>query len=62
MGLGATVVPGEPKAREGDPYATVQDWIPFPSASLRPGMTVVRFPSPRSAGDHGAALVVAGCG
>ncbi len=35
----AFVIPGEPKAREGDPDQRSQDWIPFPSASLRPGTT-----------------------
>src|SRR6478735_1687568 len=33
------VIPGEPKAREGDPLMGSALWIPFPFAALRPGMT-----------------------
>jgi hypothetical protein len=45
--MNSTVIPGEPKAREGDPGAGSacdwRSWIPFPYAALRlrPGMTVI---------------------
>ena len=44
----ATVVRGGPKGPGRGPRTprsancVAQDWIPFPSAALRPGMTVVR--------------------
>jgi hypothetical protein len=37
---GEGVIPGEPQAREGDPLTRSVLWIPFPSAALRPGMTL----------------------
>jgi len=45
----AGVIPGAPQAREGDPDRRSQDWIPFPSAALRPGMTAVSLSTLRAA-------------
>ena len=52
------------EAREGDPWRCAREWIPFPSAALRPGMTLsfITHPltsSPGLSGDpdaRGAAL------
>ena len=35
----SAVIPGGPQGREGDPLWCLWRWIPFPSATLRPGMT-----------------------
>jgi hypothetical protein len=35
--------PAVRQGRERDPWRCAWEWIPFPSASLRPGMTVKAF-------------------